>query len=73
MLNKNELDELITVGETVNIQTSAYSHTGTNVPLYPPTWKPAHFANPAAVRALLASGRYTGETFWRGATITKIA
>lgn len=72
MLNKAELDDAIKVGETVDVQTSQYSRTAAGKPLYSPDWKPRYYATAAAVRALLRTGRYEGETFWRGAILTKL-
>lgn len=72
-MNKHELDESIRVGETVDVQTSHFDRRSDGSPLYPPDWRPRFYANAASVRALLRSGRYSGETFWRGATITKLS
>ena len=72
-MTKAELDEAIKVGETVDIQTSEFDRNSAGVRIYPDSWQPRFYAYSSAVRALLNSGRYTGETFWRGATITKIA
>lgn len=72
MMNKDDLDAAMPLGVEVQVQTSYFERTSAGVRLYPDTWQPRFYAHHAAVRALLKSGRYEGETFWRGATLTKL-
>lgn len=63
---KASLLEKIAIGQTVDIATSEYSIASTD------NWKPKYRANHATVKSLITSGHFTGTTFYRGATITRV-
>lgn len=73
-MSQNQIDTALTlsnyVGETVDVQTSQYTHSGSGKPLYPETWKPKTIATLATLKGLETRGYIRiVETFWRGATV----
>lgn len=64
---KESLLQKIAIGQTVDIATSEYSLTPIEG-----QWKPQYRANKATIESLIKSGHFTGATFFRGATITRV-
>lgn len=58
-------------GQTVQVQTSQYTRSGTGAPLYSADWKPVDIIHSSVLRSLETRGLIRIDlAFWRGANVT---